>query len=106
MKRIARLTAVLLGVRQHRNDLQKFGNRTGPAVGHQKWQSVRVWRACVKKMGVPSSDGNEELVELVESGFFLTPIKGIKPMVNERPQGVLIRSILPRLADVVWPASR
>jgi hypothetical protein len=57
-------------------------------------------------MGVPSSDGNEELIELVESGFFLTPIKRMQPMVNERPQRVLIRSILPRLADVVWPAGR
>jgi len=60
----------------------------------------------VKKMSVPLSDGNEELVELIQSGLLLTPIKGVKPVIDERPQGLLIRSILPGLANVVWPAGR
>jgi len=89
---IAGIAAGRGGMRQERNELVKFNDRTRPAVGQQQ----RQWRVAltllVNEVQLDAIDRHGEVAELVERCLLAAPVVSGAPIVDEALQMLKVRS--------------
>src|SRR5918994_923732 len=73
-------------IREWTDQVQQLEDRSGPAMGHDQRQRIRLGRPYVDEVDVHSVDGRQELRQGIEPGLGPAPIVGGLPVFHECPQ--------------------
>src|SRR5579885_1771 len=94
-ERIGGIAAVSTRIRQHRNDVHEFVDRTGPSVDEQQRFGIRSSAFFVNEMNLEAADLGTEMTEAVQMRLMLAPVVAGAPVLNQFAQVGQIRAVFP-----------